>query len=116
MPSPTACRYLHSSQNDGAGLARGYHWHSAAVRDFTSEPHTAIMGESVGTILNLPDLSEARTLEVPQHHEVRADNVDLESLGAVLAVAYEREFRDFASPLWTERTVHPFGRAAEDLR
>ena len=94
MPSPTACRYLHSSQNDGAGLARGYHWHSAAVRDFTSEPHTAIMGESVGTILNLPDLSEARKLEVPQHHEVRGKN-------------------------WGRakgKDRHPFDRAAEDLR
>jgi hypothetical protein len=30
--------------NDATGLARRYHWHSATVRDFTSEPHTAIVG------------------------------------------------------------------------
>jgi hypothetical protein len=32
--------------NDATGLARRYHWHSATVRDFTSEPHTAIVGEN----------------------------------------------------------------------
>ena len=37
------------------GLARRYHWHSAAVRDFTSSPHTAIVGEPVGQIMNLVD-------------------------------------------------------------
>ena len=34
---------------------------------------------------------------------MRAENVDLKRLGAVLAVAYEREFRDFASLLLLER-------------
>src|SRR5438105_635361 len=41
--------------NDTSGMARRYHWHSASVRDFTSEPHTAIVGEPVGQILNLVD-------------------------------------------------------------
>ena len=36
-------------------LARRYHWHSAAVRDFVSDPHTAIVGKSHGMILNLVD-------------------------------------------------------------
>ena len=39
----------------GVRLARRYHWHSAAVRDFTSDPHTAIVGESRGDIRNLVD-------------------------------------------------------------
>jgi len=34
-----------------------------------------------------------------RHHDMRAADVDLKRLGAVLAVAYEREFRDFASLL-----------------
>src|SRR5438477_8103891 len=41
--------------NDRSGMARWYHWHSAAVRDFVAEPHTAIVGENQGTIMNLVD-------------------------------------------------------------
>src|SRR5579864_5220706 len=41
--------------NDRTGLARRYHWHSASVRDFTSEPHTGIVGENRGVIMNLVD-------------------------------------------------------------
>src|SRR5262249_15066714 len=41
--------------NDHTGMARRYHWHSASVRDFTSEPHTAIVGEPQGEIMNLVD-------------------------------------------------------------
>ena len=47
-------------------------------------------------------LAEARKLTLPSHHDVRAENVDLKRLGAVLALAYEREFRDFASLLLME--------------
>src|ERR1700678_2268260 len=36
-------------------LARRYHWHSAKVRDFVSEPHTAIVAKPQGEILNLVD-------------------------------------------------------------
>jgi len=41
--------------NDGRGMARRYHWHSASVRDFVAEPHTGIVGENRGTIMNLVD-------------------------------------------------------------
>src|SRR5215475_3851321 len=95
--------------NDATGLARRYHWHSASVRDFTAEPHTGIVGEHQGTIMNLVDrqakpaqtallelvrqhpeavISDARRLSLPTRHEVRAQDVDLKRLGAVLAVAY----------------------------
>jgi hypothetical protein len=40
---------------------------------------------------------------VPRHHDVRAADVDLKRLGAVLAVAYERDLRDFASLLLLEK-------------
>ncbi len=36
-------------------LARRYHWHSATVRDFVSDPHTVIVGKPQGEILNLVD-------------------------------------------------------------
>jgi hypothetical protein len=36
---------------------------------------------------------------MPDHHEVRATNIDLKRLGAVLAVAYERDLHHFAELL-----------------
>jgi hypothetical protein len=124
--------------NEQRGTARRYHWHSAAVRDFTSEPHTAIVGETAGVIQNLVDrearpaqdamlaitrespdriLRESRTLSMPRHHDVRAGNVDLERLGAVLAVAHEPELHDFASLLLVEqlgpRTLQSLALVAE---
>jgi hypothetical protein len=106
--------------NNKNGIARRYHWHSAAVRDFVSEPHTGIVGKNQGTIMNLvasqskpaqdvllqitrekPEttLKEARYLRLPSHHDVRARNVDLKRLGAVLAVAYEKDLHDFSELL-----------------
>jgi uncharacterized protein len=109
--------------NDEAGLARRYHWHSATVRDFTCEPHTAIEGEPRGEIMNLVDAgaqaAQGALLEIirqmpeitlrdlrlamPAHHDVRAEDIDLKRLGAVLAVTYERDLRDFASLLLLEK-------------
>ena len=124
--------------NEETGLARRYHWHSASVRDFTSDPHTGIVGQNKGLILNLVDgrakqaqdalltiaseqpektLVELRKLTMPVHHDVRAENVDLKRLGAVLAVSYERQLRDFASLLLVEnlgpRTLQTLALVAE---
>src|SRR5437868_6111658 len=46
---------VQQGMNEASGMARRYHWHSASVRDFTAEPHTAIVGENQGDILNLVD-------------------------------------------------------------
>ncbi|HUR34179.1 MAG TPA: DUF763 domain-containing protein [Vicinamibacterales bacterium] len=110
--------------NASSRLARRYHWHSAHVRDFTREPHSAIVGEHSGEIRNLVDqrarpaqdalltiaatdpqvtLRAARRLMMPGRHAVRARDVDLTRLGAVLATAYQRELRDFASLLLVEK-------------
>jgi hypothetical protein len=129
---------VQQGMNAGNHLARRYHWHSAAVRDFVSDPHTAIVGSPQGVILNLVDarahdaqralltiagepvesvLVEARKLTMPRHHEVCAENVDLKRLGAVLAVAHEKELRDFASLLLVEglgpRTLQSLALIAE---
>jgi hypothetical protein len=62
-------------------------------------------------------LREASRLLLPRHHEVRAENIDLKRLGAVLAMAYERDFRDFASLLLLEklgpRTLQSLALVAE---
>src|SRR5690242_15809738 len=46
---------VQQGMNEQSGLARRYHWHSARVRDFTSQPHTGIVGENQGEIMNLVD-------------------------------------------------------------
>src|SRR5215217_4907352 len=46
---------VQQGMNAATRLARRYHWHSASVRDFTADPHTAIVGAHEGTIQNLVD-------------------------------------------------------------
>ncbi|HVO59917.1 MAG TPA: DUF763 domain-containing protein [Terriglobales bacterium] len=129
---------VQQGMNDSSGLARRYHWHSTTVRNFVSEPHSAIVGEHQGTIMNLVDhraaaaqdallaithekpdsnLRQARWLVMPSQHEVRPADVDLKRLGAVLAVAYEKDLRDFASLLLVEnlgpRTLQSLALMAE---
>jgi hypothetical protein len=129
---------VQQGMNDASGLARRYHWHCETVRNFTCEPHSAIVGEHQGTIMNLVDhraapaqdallaiahqnpesnVAEARRLIMPRHHDVRAGNVDLKRLGAVLAVAHEKDLRDFASLLLLEnlgpRTLQSLALIAE---
>ena len=41
---------VQQGMNADKAMARRYHWHSATVRDFTREPHSAIVGEHQGTI------------------------------------------------------------------
>jgi hypothetical protein len=132
--------------NDETGMARRYHWHSPSLRDFVSEPHTGIVGENQGTIMNLVDvqakaaqsalleiaherpektlqaarhlkLPATRHLKLPAHHDVREKDVDLKRLGAVLAVAYEKDLHDFAELLLVEklgpRTLQSLALVAE---
>ena len=129
---------VQQGMNAKSGMARRYHWHSANVRDFVVEPHTAIVGEPEGAIINLVDaparpaqdalllmararpeltLGEIRHLEMPRHHDIRAEDIDLKRLGAVLAVAYERDLCSFADLLLTEklgpRTLQTLAMVAE---
>ena len=129
---------VQQGMNEASRLARRYHWHSAAVRDFTFEPHSAIVGEHAGTIMNLVDrearpaqdallaitredpsrtLADVRSLVMPAHHDVRAKDVNEKRLGAVLALAHERDLRDFASFLLLEqlgpRTLQSLALVAE---
>lgn len=135
-----ACEWvvIQQGMNTRRKLARRYHWHSAQVRDFTADPHVAIVGEHQGTIMNLVDsraaasqaamltivqqqpentLRDVRRLTLPSHHDLRAQDVDLRRLGAVLALAHERELRDFASLLLLEtlgpRTLQSLALIAE---
>ena len=108
------------------------------MRDFVAEPHTGIVGENQGTIMNLVDaqaklaqnamleivhekpektLRAARHLRMPAHHDVREQNIDLKRLGSVLAIAYERDLHEFAELLLLEnlgpRTLQSLALVAE---
>lgn len=98
------------------GTARRYHWHSEKVKSFVEEPHAGISGPSQGIILNLTAAEAAANragimtlvgedstkvmqdfaqLIMPSHHDVRATDVDLKRLGAMLYVARESQPSDF---------------------
>jgi hypothetical protein len=129
---------VQQGMNPASRLARRYHWHSAAVGDFTADPHSAIVGTHEGVILNLVDgrarsaqdalltivkdepghtLDTVRSLEMPRHHEVRPSDVHARRLGAVLALAHERDLRNFADLLLVEqlgpRTLQSLALVAE---
>lgn len=177
---------VQQGMNVNTKTARRYHWCSSELDSFVEEPHTAVVGQNRGAILNLTDqkartardsildlsiqqtdkvmgeilqigkpasqmillqggsvssipgsnnvdkgpsqgelfpefaegsvpvekgtiLSEGsvpfeiagRSIELPRHHEVREQDVDLKRLGGVLATAYESQPKDFESLLLT---------------
>ena len=129
---------VQQGMNPASRLARRYHWHSAAVRDFTADPHSAIVGANEGTILNLVDgrarpaqdalltivkddpertIATVRQLEMPTRHHVTPADVHARRLGAVLALAHDRDLHDFAELLLVEqlgpRTLQSLALVAE---
>lgn len=109
--------------NDATSTARRYHWHSQQLESFINEPHTAICGFQAGEILNLVDANAASTrggilnlsqespnillpeiqqLVMPAHHDVRAKDVDLKRLGAMLWLTHEKKPADFEELLLLE--------------
>ena len=152
---------VQQGMNTAEKKARRYHWCSSDLRSFVEEPHTAVVGENRGKILNLtdkeadgarsnilemshenpermikeieqigkpasqmilmqegkvqgslfPELEETntpsqiqstgRSIILPAHHDVQAQDVDLKRLGGVLATAYESHPQDFESLLLT---------------
>lgn len=95
--------------------ARRYHWHSETLASFVEDPHTFIYGQNTGNILNMADKqadaarkgvmqiageNPERMLKeiskvMPAHHDVKAKDVDLKRLGAVLWLAHEKQPKDF---------------------
>jgi hypothetical protein len=126
--------------------ARRYHWLSERLADFVDAPHAAIDGIPATTpIVNLTDhragaardaqlalvlegpdrvvreIARLRptqtTLELPFHHDVRAEDVVLRRLRGAIAAAHERGPKDFADLLLTPgvgpRTVFSLALVAE---
>lgn len=107
----------------GSATARRYHWHSSFLKSFVEEPHTGICGLNQGKILNMtaaearpsrtamlamttehPNkmLAELQHLVMPNHHDVKAKDVDLKRLGAMLWLTHEKQPGDFEELLLLE--------------
>lgn len=114
---------VQQGMRNGSATARRYHWHSDGLTSFVDEPHTGVCGKNQGQILNLvakaakpsrnammamttesPDkmIAEARRLIMPDHHEVKAKDVDLKRLGAMLWLTHEKRPADFEELLLLE--------------
>src|SRR6185369_5933721 len=87
-----------------------------AMLDVASE-HPEKTLRAVGSAGSFPALFNKRYLHLPAHHDVRPADVDLKRLGAVLAIAYERELHNFAELLLVEklgpRTLQSLALVAE---
>lgn len=107
---------VQQGMNDTDRTARRYHWHSEGLKSFVDEPHQGIQGINRGKILNLTahdaannrngilDISHTNSekimadfarLILPQHHEVRASDVDLKKLGTLLYMTRETPPENF---------------------
>lgn len=107
---------VQQGMSDATSTARRYHWHSESMTTFLDDPHTFIYGQNAGDILNMADsragdsrtaimqiaaekpdkmIGEISKLVMPVHHDVRAKDVDLKRLGAVLWLAHEKQPKDF---------------------
>lgn len=129
---------IQQGMNTHSKTARRYHWHSASVRSFVDDPHTCIVGENLGALINLSDsrsenarqgivdflkhhpdtqLRELKHLSMSRKHEVVATDVNSKRLGAVLATAYEKQFHSFTDALLLEgvgpRTMQSLALVAE---
>ena len=114
---------VQQGMNDSNGMARRYHWYSGQLESFVNEPHTSIYGQNQGLILNLVDkeanatqngilqiasegsermMPEIRKIIMPRHHDVRKEDVNLKRLGSVLALAEQRETKNFEELLLLE--------------
>ena len=113
---------IQQGMNPNERMARRYHWLSSSLRSFMEEPHTSVCGRNQGLILNLTDKLAAPTKEgiveltketpdklmrevsiiLPNHHEVKAEDVNLKRLGAALLLAHETNVTDMESLLLLE--------------
>ena len=113
---------IQQGMNPNERMARRYHWLSSSLRSFMEEPHRSVCGRNQGLILNLTDKLAAPTKEgimeltkespdklmrevsiiLPNHHEVKAEDVNLKRLGAALILAHETNVSDMESLLLLE--------------
>lgn len=128
---------VQQGMNQSNRMARRYHWLSSSIKNFVEEPHASVCGQNQGLILNLTDRLAGTTKEgimeltnerpdklmreitviLPDHHDVRAEDVNLKRLGAALTLAHETDIKNFESLLLLEgvgpRTVQSLTLVSE---
>lgn len=110
---------IQQGMNPDNKMARRYHWLSSSLQSFTEEPHTSVCGKNQGLILNLTDkeamptkdsileltkenpdkLMKEVSIILPNHHDVREEDVNIQRLGAALILAHETNVTDIESLL-----------------
>lgn len=114
---------VQQGMSNNSSTARRYHWHSENLKSFIEEPHSGICGINQGQILNLTAndakatrasllgiteespikmLAEIQKLVMPNHHDVKAKDVDIKRLGSILWLAQEKKPADFEELLLLE--------------
>jgi len=111
---------VQQGMNEATRYARRYHWLGEAVNDFVCEPHAAICCDQRGQILNLTasesnqarttiariaaeekpenilaELRRIKTLDLPSHHYLSADDIHPDRLQKIFHLAYERKPQGF---------------------
>jgi len=104
---------VQQGMNESNGMARRYHWNSAAVNDFVCEPHAAVCCDARGRILNLvasdsagargataelaahpPDelvgeLTRLKSLSLPRRHQILLSDIAPERLERIFLKTYK---------------------------
>jgi len=118
---------VQQGMNEATRYARRYHWLGETVSDFVNEPHSAILSEARGQVLNLvasesdparstisqivlsekpeailADLKKLKTLDLPRRHEILVQDLHPDSLSRILLSTYERQPQDFERLLGLE--------------
>jgi uncharacterized protein len=117
---------VQQGMNDDNGMARRYHWLSAAVRSYVNEPHAAVCAEAEAPTMNLvasesepvrvasAELSRQDpsvvlsaiaglpALTMPRRHAVLRADVNPQYLQKILLKTYERAPADFETLLGME--------------
>lgn len=78
---------------------------TVALNGSAESKQLELFGDEMQTYQNESEIilaNNSRNCIMPAHHEVRAEDVDLKRLGAVLATAYESQPKDFESLLLTK--------------
>ena len=129
---------ISQGMNTNNRRARRYHWHSPTVRSFVDDPHKGIVGTKAGKVLNLADkradfarknivsltqekphevINALQSTSLPNRHDVRESDVNMNRLGSVLNMAYERGVDNFEDLLMLKgvgkRTIKSLALASE---
>lgn len=129
---------ISQGMNTSNRRARRYHWHSPTVKSFVEDPHKGIAGIQRGKVLNLADkradfarknivnLTKESPKEVmvalssnslPNYHDIRDSDVNMNRLGSVMNLAYEKGIDNFEDLLMLKgvgkRTIKSLALASE---